>query len=258
MTVKVEGEAVVPSEVTASVQEQGLSCTLPDGKLAGQQLSEPAGSANTESSSGTVEPGGFVASYTFAASKPGPYEMCAYLTPSPTEKMHYGRPYEVGSADFSVLETPLELASIEQASTALAPKAPPKLSGMRMRNSRFHVVRGRAHAIKRTAQGTTFRFGLSEAATVTIGIARLLPGRLCTPPRAAAVGAHAQRCRRSIAIGSIVRKLTAGVGAIPFGGVIGHRELVAGSYSATVTADNANGHSSSITLRFSVAAGPPT
>ncbi len=255
MTVKAEGEAVVPSEVTASVQEQGLSCTLPDGRLAGQLLPELPGSANAGSGSDTVGPGPFTASYAFAAEKPGPYEVCAYLTAAPTEKMYFERPYEVGSADFSVQETPVAPASAQQV-TPLVPEVQPapSLSRVSLSNSHFHVARGRPRATRGAAVGTTFRFDLSETATVTIGITRLLPGgRICEPPRTAAIRTHARRCDRSVAAGSIVRQLTAGGDAVPFNGVIGHRELVAGSYDATVTAHNADGRSRSVTLRFSVA-----
>ncbi|MFZ1925660.1 MAG: hypothetical protein WAU42_05915, partial [Solirubrobacteraceae bacterium] len=58
---------------------------------------------------------------------------------------------------------------------------------------------------------------------------------------------------RNVAVGSILRQLTAGSDAIPFSGFIGHHALVAGSYSATLTAHNANGRSRSVTLRFSIA-----
>lgn len=250
MTVKAEDEAVLPSEVTESVQEQGLSCTLPEGGLAGQRLPELPGSTDAGSSPGTVGPGLFVASYTFVAEKPGPYEVCAYLTPASTEKMHYWRPYEVGSADFSAQET--QPTSAQPTFTAPTPEVPPppRLSEVRLSSSHFRVARN----IKRAAIRTTFRFDVSEAATVTIGITRLLPGgRNCTSLRAATVGTHAQRCNRSIAVGSIIRQLKAGGGAIPFSGLIGRRKLVAGSYSAAITAHNANGRSMSVTLRFSIA-----
>ncbi len=180
--VSAEGQAVVPSEVTASVQKQGLSCSLPEGGLAGQQLPELLGSADSGSSPGAVGSGPFTVSYTFAASKPGPYEVCAYLTPAASEKMYYGRPYEVGSADFSVQEVPVEPVSAQQAFTAPTfPAPPPGLSGVSMSHSHFRVAPGRAHPTKREV-GTMFRFGLSEAATVTIGITRLLPGERVRGP----------------------------------------------------------------------------
>jgi hypothetical protein len=255
MTVEAEGEAVVPSEVTASVQEQGLSCTLPEGGLAGQRLSELPGNANAGASSGAVGPGPFSTSYTFAAEKPGPYEVCAYLTPAPTEKMYSGRPYEVGSADFSVQETPVASASAQQVAPLVPEVQPaPSLSGVSISNSHFHVARGGVRATRGAAMGTTFRFDLSETATVTVAITRLLPGgRSCEPLRTAAIRTHARRCNRSVAVGSILRQLTAGSDAIPFNGVIGHRELVAGSYDATISAHNTNGHSGPVTLHLSIA-----
>ncbi len=256
-TVKVEGTAVVPSELTASVQEQGLPCSLPeDGRLAGERLTEPPGGSVAGSSPDALGPGPFTTSYTFAASKPGTYEVCAYLTPAPTEEMYFGRPYEVGSVDFSVQEPPAA-APGQRVTGPTAPEAPPTLSGVSMSNRRFRVAPGRTHGVRRAPVGTTFRFAVSAPATVTIAIARLLPGVLrggvCAPLRAAAVTAHARRCNRSVAVGSIVRALAAGgEGLSPFSGVVGHSELAAGSYSAEVTAHNADGRSGSASLRFSV------
>jgi hypothetical protein len=254
--VEAEGTAVVPSELTASVQEQGLPCTLSGGGLSGQLL-ESSGSAVSGSRSLTVGPGPFTASYTFAATKPGPYEVCAYLTPAPTENKYFGRPYEVSSADFSVQAAPAAVSN--QQVVIPAPEAPPlpTLSGVSMSNSRFRVAGSRAHSARRTPVGTKFRFAVSTPATVTIAITRLLPGVLrgrgCEPLRAAAVAVHVRRCNRRVAVGSIVLpRPVGGSGVIPFSGVVGHSKLAAGSYSAAVTAKNANGRSGLVTLRFSV------
>lgn len=258
-TVKAEGEAVVPGEVTASVQEQGLPCTLPEGGLAGQQLPELPPSANAASSSGTVGPGPFVTSYTFAAAKPGAYEVCAYLTPASTEKMSFGRPYEVGSTDFAVQEALAKPAPEPGAHIAsILNPPPPTLSRVRIINSRFRTARSRALLARQTPVGTTFRFAVSESATITVAITRLLPGVVrghgCVPLRSAALTAHARRCDRATAVGSIVHPgAIAGVGSIRFSGIVGHGRLAPGSYSAALTAHNANGDSGSVTLQFSVA-----
>jgi hypothetical protein len=169
--------------------------------------------------------------------------------------MYFGRPYEVSSADFSVKETPVASAPAQQVAPVVPEILPaPSLSKVSLSNSHFRVARGRARATRRVATGTTFHFDLSETATVTIAITRLLTGRpSCEPPPAAAIKAHARRCDRSIAAGSILRQLTAGGAAIPFNGLIGHHELAAGSYDATINAHNANGNSGSVTLRFSIA-----
>jgi hypothetical protein len=185
--------------------------------------------------------------------------VCAYLTPAAPESMYFGRPYEVGSADFSVQEAPAAPVSNQQVVIPAAPEAPmpPTLSGVSMSNSRFRVARGRAHNARRAPVGTKFRFAVSTPATVTIAITRLLPGvlrgRSCEPRRAAAVAVHARQCNRSVAVGSIVLpRAVGGGGVIPFSGVVGHGELAAGSYSAAVTANNANGRSGLVTLWFSV------
>jgi hypothetical protein len=259
VTVKAEGEAVVPGEVTASVQEQGLPCTLPEGGLAGQQLPELPGGANATSSPGTVGPGPFTASYAFTAAKPGPYEVCAYLTPAPTEKMFFGRPYEVGSADFAIQEALAKPVPEPQAHIAsILNPPPPTLSRVRVVNSRFRTARSRALLARQAPVGTTFRFAVSQSATITVAITRLLPGVVrghgCVPLRSAALTAHARRCDRAIAVGSIIHPgALAGAGSIRFSGIVGHDTLAPGSYSAALTAHNANGDSGSVTLPFSVA-----
>jgi hypothetical protein len=259
-TIRVEGTAAVPSELIASVQEQGLACTLPEGRLAGQQLPELPDTTVAGSNLGLVGTGPFASSYTFAVMKPGAYEVCAYLTPAASEKMFFGRPYEVGSTNFSI-EAAAATPASQRGGTSIEPnvRRSPALSGVAMSNSRFRVAPGRAHGATHAPIGTVFRFSLSAPATVTVALTRLLSGvlrgRLCAPPPVVAAGAvHARRCNRREVVGSIVRPQTAeGEDVVPFGGVIGHHKLAAGSYSAVLTASNTTGRSGSVSLRFSVA-----
>jgi hypothetical protein len=261
VTVQVQGEAPVPSRVSASVQEHGQPgrpCTRPDGGLAGPLLPESAGAATSGGAPRTVGPGTFSSSYTFTAPGPGAYEACAYLVPSPTEQMDFWRPYEVGSTDFLVEEEPVRPAPAQQVAIPVAAQAPPPaLHDVSVTNSRFRVAASRAHHASRAPLGTTFRFAVSEPASVTIAIARLLPGVSrrghCAPLGARAVATPKRRCDRSVAVGSIVRSsVAAGSDAIPFSGVIGHRKLAAGSYTAAVSAHNADGLARSVNLRFNI------
>jgi hypothetical protein len=256
-TVSVEGKAVVTSKVTVSVQEQGLPCTLPDGQLAGQQLLESLGYAGSGSNRGAVGPGPFTASYTFTASKSGLYEACAYLTPEPTETMYFGRPYEVGSVDFSTQEALVKLAAGQPAG-APAPTPAPTLSDVGVTNSRFRAASSRANLARRAPRGTAFRFAVSEPSIVTIAIDRVLPGAVrghaCVLVTAARRKEHPERCNRIIAVGSIThRQPTAGAGAVSFSGLLGKRKLATGFYVGSVSAHNASGRSGSVAVRFSVA-----
>jgi hypothetical protein len=261
VAVEAEGEAVVPSELTVSVQEQGLPCMLPDGRLAGQQLVEsPDGQATGSSSPGAVGLGPFTASYSFAAERPGAYEACAYLAPGSTEKMFFWRPYEVGVTDFVIQEEPVKPAPVEPpAFIAPSPAGPPSpmLSGATIAHSSFRVARPRPHLASHTPVGTAFRFALSEPSTITITITRVLPGMMsghrCVPPSAVAA-THARRCDHGVLVGSIVRSVAAtGSASIRFSGLLGHGGLAPGAYVATLAAHNANGDSGPVTLKFSVA-----
>jgi hypothetical protein len=251
-SVKVEGTAPVSSELTASVQEQGLPCVSPEGQLAGNPLSLPPGSP--------VGPGPFVTSYSFAAAEPGDYEVCAYLTPESTALMSYWRPYEVGRAGFSVAETQ-SVVDFERRLPIPAVARPPVLSAVAMSHRRFRVTPRTAHRAQNAGNvplGTRFHFTVSAPATVTIAIARLLPGarqgRDCIRLRAGVEPAHERRCTRRAEIGSVLRPLPlGGTGEISFNGIVNHQRLLAGPYSATVTASNPNGRSNAINLRFDVA-----
>ena len=251
MIVSVEGEAVVPSAVSASIQEPGMPCALADGELAGQPLAVRPGSTDT------VAGGPFTVPYAFLAAEPGSYEICAFLSPTPTALMYLKRPYEVGSIDFSVQPPALEAPRPANQPRAEAPR--PALSGVGISNRLFRVGVGGSRRTARVPTGTTVRFSLSQPATVTIAIARLLPGvahgRDCEPTRAGGVPARARRCTRSVAVDpSVVVQEAAGHDAIPFSGVLGRTRLVAGYYRALVTADNANGRSAPVQLRFDVKA----
>jgi hypothetical protein len=250
--VKVEGTALVSSELTASVQEKGLPCLSPEGQLAGDPLSMPPGSA--------VGPGPFVTSYSFAAAQPGEYEVCAYLTPESTTGMYYGRPYEVGRGDFSVAETQ---SMDDSAQELIMPTVarPPVLSAVAMSNRRFRVTPNGARGAQSAGNvplGTKFHFAVSAPATVAIAISRLLPGvrqgRNCVRLRAGVEVSPQRRCTRRTEIGSVLRPLPlGGTGEIAFKGTVNHRRLLAGTYSATVTASNPSGRSNAVDLRFGVA-----
>lgn len=222
--VTVQGTAVVSSELTASVQEHGLPCTLRNGQLAGAQLTQAQGSP--------VGPGPFAVSLSSEPAAPGAYEVCAYLTPTPTPTMYFSRPYEVGRADF-ISDMPPASAFTEQVVIPAAER-PPTLSGVTINHRRFHAARGAAGGSGGAPRGTKFRFSLSSRATVTIVISRGLPGKL-----------HR--------VGSIVRRAGQGSNAVAFDGFVARRKLAPGTYTAAITARNSVGRSNSVVLRFSVA-----
>ena len=89
-----------------------------------------------------------------------------------------------------------------------------------------------------------------SAATVCVAVAA------CMLRCAAPVGVGAEPPQLPTVGRGLDRPLVSGRGsdAIPFMGVIGHRKLAAGSYTATVSAHNAHGRSGSVSLRFNILA----
>jgi hypothetical protein len=110
---------------------------------------------------------------------------------------------------------------------------------------------------KRPERGTTFRYTLSEAASVKIVIAQLLPGR--RSGRRCVAPSHklreAKKCTQVLTRGTLKRTSHAGVNHVPFSGRIGSKPLKPGRYTATLTATAAGRNSRPQSLSFKVVRG---
>jgi hypothetical protein len=123
----------------------------------------------------------------------------------------------------------------------------PSISAFSLTNRRFRIA-GRATPVsarRRAPLGTTFRYTLSEPATVTLTIKRALPGRRvgssCRRPTRS--NRNRRRCTRYVRAGVLTRR-NKGPGRVstPFTGRIGTRKLALGSYRATLGATDAAGN----------------
>jgi len=111
---------------------------------------------------------------------------------------------------------------------------PPLITSLTSSHRTFAVGRDRT-AVSAIAGGTTLRYTLSEAATVTVRIRRA-------------------RARR--VVGRLTRKARQGRNAVRFSGRIGRRALAPGRYRASVTATDAAGNrSASKRVSFRVVGG---
>jgi PKD domain len=111
---------------------------------------------------------------------------------------------------------------------------------------------------RRSPRGTTFRYRLSETATMRIAIAQARPGRRvgrrCLAPTRAR--RRRPRCTRYVTRGTLVRRnLAAGARRTPFSGRLGRRKLPAARYRARLQATDLAGlRSRTRTLFFRVLA----
>jgi hypothetical protein len=111
---------------------------------------------------------------------------------------------------------------------------------------------------RRSPRGTTFRYRLSETATMRIAIAQARPGRRlgrrCLAPTRAR--RRRPRCTRYVSRGTLVRRnLAAGARRTPFSGRMGRRKLPAGRYRARLQATDLAGlRSRTRTLFFRILA----
>jgi len=131
--------------------------------------------------------------------------------------------------------------------TTLPDLLAPGVSGFGLTNNPFAVggstpVFGSAAAkTKKHKKGTTFRYTLSEAATVKIAISQRLAGRRkgkrCVAPTRKL--RKAKKCTRVAARGTLTRTSRQGKNSVAFSGRIGSRKLSPGSYQATLTATDA-------------------
>jgi glucose/arabinose dehydrogenase len=132
----------------------------------------------------------------------------------------------------------------------------PVISALSLRRRRF-AVGASSTAVSATARGTTFRYRLSEAATMRIRIERELAGRRvgrrCRAPSASS--RSRPRCTRLALAGTLRRKGRPGSNSTAFSGRIGHRALLPGRYRATLAATDAAGNvSRGRSLEFTVVA----
>ncbi len=130
----------------------------------------------------------------------------------------------------------------------------PGVSGLRLTNNRFAVggaptpIRGSATA-RRPRKGTTFRYTLSQPATVRITIVQRLSGerrgrRCVAPSRRLRRARRARRCTRALTRGTLTRTSSQGANSVVFSGRIGSRALSPGTYVATLVATDSIGYSS--------------
>jgi hypothetical protein len=128
-----------------------------------------------------------------------------------------------------------------------------------MTNRRFRIGRKRTAVTarrKRAKAGTTFRFTLSDTATVGIRLEQLKKGRRsgkrCVKPTRK-LRRH-KPCTRGVLKGTLTRRaLTVGAHRVAFSGRIGRRKLARGRHRATLTAIGPTGlKSASTTLAFRI------
>jgi hypothetical protein len=124
----------------------------------------------------------------------------------------------------------------------------PVISGASLTHRRFRVGRSRTavsarrRRTSRAPVGTTFRFALDRAASVTIAFARQASGLRarggrCVRPSRRLRRARARRCTRLVVIRpALTRAGRTGANAVPFSGRLGRRALAPGRYVATLTA----------------------
>ncbi len=142
--------------------------------------------------------------------------------------------------------------------TSSATASPPVISGARLTHTRFRVAaRGTAVSAVALPRGTSFQFGLSASARLSIAITHTTPGvlhgRRCGALSRAIKRAGGHACRRTVTIATLTRASEpAGADTVAFSGRIGRRALAAGRYRAALSARNAAGRSQTVTLAFSV------
>lgn len=124
-------------------------------------------------------------------------------------------------------------------------------------HTRFSVAaQGTAIAAK-APLGTSFGFTLSAPAAVQVAITRSAPGlrrgRACVAPTAKLRRSHAKRCTRAITAETLTRAHEPrGANSVAFSGRIGNRPLSPRAYRAVLTASNAGGRSSPVSVGFTV------
>jgi streptogramin lyase len=123
----------------------------------------------------------------------------------------------------------------------------PVIDGFGANPARFAVAAGSTAIAARkraTPRGTTLRYGLSEAAAVTLLFERQVAGRRsgarCV--KATRGNRHAKACKLYITVGTLTRNSGSGANAVAFSGRIGQKALALGAYRIGALARDAAGN----------------
>lgn len=142
------------------------------------------------------------------------------------------------------------------------PPPQPRVTGFKMRRTHFRratfptPVSARRHSVPR---GSSFRYSLSEDASVQITLTQLLHGQRvggrCLKPKPKRRSRPG--CVRSVKRGTLQRHGRSGANSVPFSGRIGRKALPAGRYRARIVATVTGAASASVprTLTFTIVRG---
>jgi hypothetical protein len=120
----------------------------------------------------------------------------------------------------------------------------PVIRALKLTNRRFRLGARRTARSAASRRGTAFRFTVSEVATTTITVERVLSGRRkgsrCVKP----TRALKRRCTRYARAHTLVRRTKASANRVAYSGWVGAKRLAPGSYRATLVATDAAGNRS--------------
>jgi len=197
-----------------------------------------------------------------ALAKPGNNAVSVLLNTTPAvAPAGGGNPPPAGGGNPPPPPPPPAAAGLVPGLGAVRDTSTPIVSGLGLTNNPFVVggstpTFGRAaKKAKRHKKGTTFRYTLTEPATVRIVIAQAASGRRrgrgCVAPTRRL--GKARTCTRISVKGTLTRTSRQGSNRVAFSGRIGSRKLAPGRYQATITAtDAAKNTSKPQTIAFTI------
>jgi hypothetical protein len=237
------GAAIAPSSVTAALASGASPVGFITFRVFGPQSSPPTSC----SSGGTALGAAPVADN-------GTYHPPSGFTPPGAGKYWWYASYSGDPSDNPAAST----CGPSMAETVVPG---PALSSFRQSHRRWRLG-SKLAKISRAAHtpvGTTFSFGLSEAATVTLAFGRHVAGRIEKrhgKTRCVALtkqNNHHRACTRTVTVGKLRLSAHPGKDKVSFQGRISARKkLTAGTYTVTITATNADGSSAPRKLTFTI------
>jgi hypothetical protein len=229
-----------PPSVSISAPVNGATYT--QGQVVAAEYSCSTAPGTTVTCSGPVSPGAAVETGT-----PGVHTFTISATDSDALNASQSVSYTVVAAPVTPVATPLA----------------PILSGLSesaktwREGSLLAQISGGKGKKRKPPVGTTFSFTLNEPASVTFKFTEPAGGRRVGKQCVAQTNKnkHKRRCTRTVIAGTLTFSGHAGANKLRFEGLISkHRKLKPGSYTLLVTATASGKHSTTRTLRFTIAA----